>query len=93
MPTEEARRFIVSGIVQGVGFRYFAFRRAAERGLRGFVRNLPDGRVEVHAVGEEEALDGLRGDLGVGPRASRVSKIDETCEESSGRYTDFTIID
>ncbi len=63
-----ARRFRISGLVQGVGFRYYALRRAQERGVVGYVRNLPDGRVEVVAEGAEEALESLKGDLAGRPR-------------------------
>jgi acylphosphatase len=54
-----ARRFLISGRVQGVGFRYYAERVASRDGIHGWVRNLPDGRVEVFAEGEIEAVDRL----------------------------------
>ena len=52
-----ARKFWVSGQVQGVGYRYFAVRAARDLGLKGWVRNLPDGRVELLAEGSKEELD------------------------------------
>jgi len=88
---KEARRFIVSGLVQGVGFRYFVLRRARERDVVGFVRNLPDGRVEVMAEGIRESLDSLREDLHVGPGSAKVARIDEHPETPTGRFPAFTI--
>ena len=65
MATEPlAKRFVVSGSVQGVGFRYFAERVALRLGVAGYVKNLPDGRVEVYAIGTAAQLDALRGELG-----------------------------
>ena len=52
-----ARRIVVSGRVQGVGFRFFAQSAAVREGLHGWVRNLPDGRVEISAEGDAEALE------------------------------------
>jgi acylphosphatase len=71
------RRYFVSGIVQGVGYRYFAQRAARRHGLVGFVRNLRDGRVEVLASGSAESLGRLRAELARGPRGSQVTKIIE----------------
>jgi acylphosphatase len=76
-PTEDARRWYISGRVQGVGYRYFAQRAAAELGLTGYVRNLDDGRVEVYAVGPSKKLDQLAGSLHRGPRWSDVRGVDE----------------
>jgi acylphosphatase len=62
-----ARRYLISGLVQGVGFRYFAQRAARQTGVTGWVRNLDDGRVEVYANGAREQLDGLESRLRSGP--------------------------
>ena len=70
------RRWLVSGMVQGVGFRAFVAREAGRIGVRGMVRNLADGRVEVVAEGGPEALDLLRGRLLEGPRLARVSNVE-----------------
>jgi acylphosphatase len=72
-----AKRFFVSGNVQGVGFRFFA-RRAAERlGLTGYTKNLRDGRVEVYVVGASDLLEALRSELRRGPRTAQVSGVVE----------------
>ena len=71
-----ARRFLVSGRVQGVGFRHFVITRAAEQKLSGWTRNLADGRVEVLAQGEAEGLEALRSHLGAGPRFAQVISVE-----------------
>lgn len=63
---------VILGRVQGVGFRYFARQRAEVHGVAGFVRNLPDGSVEVHAEGPADALDSFEKDIRVGPTFGRV---------------------
>jgi acylphosphatase len=73
----EARRWLVSGRVQGVGFRYFAQRKAEELGLRGWARNLDDGRVEVYAEGATERLSALAAALHSGPRMADVRGVEE----------------
>ena len=70
-------RFVVRGRVQGVGFRWFVLRVARTEGLAGWVRNLPDGSVELVATGEAGALARLRGALRQGPPASRVEAVEE----------------
>lgn len=77
--TTEARRFLVRGRVQGVGFRWFVEREAHILGIAGWVRNNPDSSVEVLAMGTRDQLSGLRSRLREGPRASRVDNVDE-CE-------------
>jgi acylphosphatase len=71
----ETRRFLVSGRVQGVGFRWFVEREAAALGLTGWVRNREDGRVEVMATGAREPLAVLHARLREGPRAARVDEV------------------
>ncbi len=67
--------YLVKGRVQGVGFRWFVQREAAELGLRGWVRNTDTGEVEVVAAGEEAELAELRAALGKGSRGSRVDAV------------------
>jgi acylphosphatase len=76
-PSSEARRFIVRGRVQGVGFRWFVEREAHMLGIAGTVRNNHDGSVEVLAMGTREQLLGLRSRLQEGPRAARVDDVEE----------------
>ena len=71
----ETRRFLVSGRVQGVGFRWFVEREAATLGLTGWVRNREDGRVEVMATGSREQLAALHARMRQGPRAARVDEV------------------
>ena len=86
-----ARKFIISGEVQGVGYRYFAQRSSARHQIRGYVRNLDDGRVEVLAEGNDKAVDAFRLDLAAGPTYSRVGLIEELVVEPSGLYPAFRI--
>ncbi len=69
--------FLIQGRVQGVGFRWFVQREAAELELRGWVRNTEDGEVEVVAAGEPGDLDELRVSLRRGPRGARVDRVVE----------------
>ena len=82
MPPEkipiQARRFLVRGRVQGVGFRWFVEREAHILQITGWVRNNPDGGVEVLAVGTPQQLAGLRARLQEGPRAARVDNVNES---------------
>ena len=70
-----ARRFVVSGRVQGVGFRYFAQDAARREGLHGYVTNDDDGRVEVVAEGEAESVERFERALRRGPSRSRVEQV------------------
>jgi acylphosphatase len=74
----EARRFLVRGRVQGVGFRWFVEREAHILGIAGWVRNNSDSSVEVLAMGTREQLSGLRSRLQEGPRAARVDDVQES---------------
>ena len=70
------RKYLVSGRVQGVGFRIFVTREATVLGLAGWTRNLPDGRVEVVASGRDDMLDRLAQTLARGPRMAEVSGVE-----------------
>lgn len=86
-----ARRFFVNGMVQGVGFRYFAQRSAATHQVKGFVRNLPDGRVEAFAQGSESQVHRFRDDISTGPRFSKVDDVEEIVEEIDLAFSTFRI--
>ncbi len=87
----KATRFLIDGAVQGVGYRYFARRAALELGIRGFVRNLPDGTVEALAAGAAEAIRAFAERLRQGPRGSRVDSIESWEIESIEEVTGFEI--
>ena len=72
----QARRYIVRGRVQGVGFRWFVEREAHILGIAGWVRNNRDGSVEVQAQGTRDQLSGLHSRLREGPRAARVDSVE-----------------
>ncbi|HXT25296.1 MAG TPA: acylphosphatase [Candidatus Eisenbacteria bacterium] len=93
MATEKiARRYYVSGIVQGVGFRYFTQDEAERLRLTGFVRNLRDGRVEVYAIGAAEELVRLRAFLERGPRGAMVQSVAEHPAEVDPQFAvEFSI--
>lgn len=74
---KKAKKFIVKGVVQGVGFRYFTEKIANRIGICGYVRNLYDGSVEVYAIGTSEQLETLKEYLKKGPSYSRVDKVIE----------------
>jgi acylphosphatase len=74
---KQTRRYFVSGIVQGVGYRFFAQREAEKLRVAGYTRNLFDGRVEVLAIGSPEQLDAMKSALERGPRFSSVSGVRE----------------
>ncbi len=74
----ETRRYLVRGRVQGVGFRWFVEAEARTLDLAGWVRNNPDGSVEILAVGSREQLRALRARLQQGPRAARVDAVEES---------------
>jgi acylphosphatase len=86
-----ARRFVVKGRVQGVGFRFFAVQAARRAGVVGSVRNLRDGSVEAIAEGSLGNLAAFRLELATGPTFSRVTSVDEQEIQATNRYTDFDI--
>lgn len=86
-----ARKFIISGIVQGVGFRFFTQRSAARHQVWGYVRNLPDGRVEAYAEADAKSVEDFKNDLLTGPVYAQVEEIEETVLEPNGLYSSFRI--
>ncbi len=86
-----ARKFYISGIVQGVGFRFFVQRAAARHQVYGYVTNLEDGRVEAFAEGEEAAVKAFHEDLLTGPTYSRVEQIEEIVLDPEKQYPNFRI--
>lgn len=91
MPDKIARRFFISGEVQGVGFRFFAQRAAARHQVVGFVKNLEDGSVEVLAEGPAQTVEAFKNELATGPRYSSVNHFEEITIEPSGTYSSFRI--
>jgi acylphosphatase len=87
------QHFLVKGRVQGVGFRWFVHREAAELGLRGWVHNTEDGHVEVLAAGEPDQLKDLMKALAQGSRGSRVDEVveHELAESESAELKTFAI--
>lgn len=85
-------RFVVRGRVQGVGFRYFALRRAREGDVAGWVRNRDDGAVEGEAAGAPAALASFIAELGRGPRGASVTAVETSELESPPPGETFTII-
>lgn len=77
MSADGAYRYLVRGRVQGVGFRWFVLRVATGLKLQGYVRNLPDGQVEVCASGPRESLDALEREIATGPPAARVEHVEK----------------
>jgi acylphosphatase len=86
-----ARKFVLRGTVQGVGYRYFTQRIAARHQVRGYVRNLADGRLEALAQGTERAVEAFKHDLIAGPRYSHVEDVEEVVLEPSSDHSAFRI--
>jgi len=86
-----ARRYLIAGRVQGVGFRWFAETVAAREGIHGWARNLADGRVEVQAEGDAEAIERFERALHQGPPAARVERVEVDHVDPNGRDTGFTV--
>lgn len=85
-----ARRWLVTGRVQGVGFRNYIQKHARKLGITGYAKNLADGQVEVHAVGDSSTLDSLSGYVRRGPMLADVRTIDEQLGDLV-RYDGFQI--
>jgi len=82
---------VVEGDVQGVGYRYFAQRRAEGLGLTGYVMNLRDGRVRVRVEGDRETVEAFVRDLEKGPPLARVEKVSVNWVPSTGKHRGFTV--
>jgi acylphosphatase len=85
------RRYIISGRVQGVGFRWFTETAAARENIHGWVKNLPDGRVEAVAEGEAEAMARFEQALRHGPRGARVDDLEIEHTTPGGKDTGFHV--
>jgi acylphosphatase len=90
---KQARRFYISGRVQGVGYRFFACHAAERQGVAGYVRNLRDGRVEVYAIGSQAQLGALLAELQRGPRHASVDAVSEAEAELLPRFASHFSID
>ena len=89
--TKVARKFLIRGEVQGVGYRFFAQRAAARHQVAGHVRNCPDGTVEAVAEGSASDVEEFKKDLVTGPQWSRVEQVEEISLEVTGLYASFRI--
>ncbi|WP_457639596.1 acylphosphatase [Persephonella sp.] len=83
---------VFAGTVQGVGFRHFVKTKAKEFGIKGYVRNMPDGTVEVVAEGDEEVLRKFFEAIENGPPLAEVTDIRYQFEDKEGGFTDFEIL-
>ena len=86
-----ARKFLIRGDVQGVGYRFFAQRAAARHQVMGYVRNCPDGTVEAVAEGRPIDVEEFKKDLVTGPQWATVRQVEEICLEPTGQYSSFRI--
>lgn len=88
----ESFKALVSGRVQGVGFRYFTLRKGSALGLKGYARNLPGGQVEVAAAGDRDSLEKLISELRLGPSSSMVTEVEvDWSSDDAVKYGGFTI--
>jgi acylphosphatase len=86
-----ARTYLISGRVQGVGFRFFAEAAAAREGLHGWVQNLADGRVKISIEGDAESVERFERQIAHGPRGARVSDLQIDEDVPTRRATGFSI--
>ena len=89
---EKRVEVIVEGIVQGVGFRYFAKKVAKEFGIKGYVKNLPDGRVYIVAEGDMNVLEKFLASIRRGPPLAVVKNVIVCEKEPTGEFEDFSIL-
>jgi acylphosphatase len=88
---ESAAHILVSGVVQGVGYRYFVLRSARELGLKGSVRNLYGGGVELEVEGERGLIEDFIKDLWIGPHAAHVKNVQVKWHDPKGKFLDFDL--
>jgi acylphosphatase len=86
-----ARKFVIRGDVQGVGYRFFAQRAAARHQVIGYVRNCSDGTVEAVAEGSANDVEEFKKDLVTGPQWSEVEQVEEINLEPTGQFSSFRI--
>jgi acylphosphatase len=86
-----AKTYLITGRVQGVGYRFFAERWANQLGICGYVKNLWDGNVEVYAIGNPASLEELKRHLAEGPRGARVTDVEESDAPVEKYYDRFMI--
>ncbi len=86
-----ARKFLIRGEVQGVGYRFFAQRAAARHQVVGAIRNMPDGSVEVLVEGTATSVEAFKHELATGPQWASVKQVEELVLEPTGHYVSFLI--
>ena len=91
MSSGVARKFLIRGEVQGVGYRFFAQRAAARHQVVGYVRNCPDGTVEALVEGPAGSVEAFKQDLAAGPQWAVVDQLEEIDLEPTGTYSAFRV--
>ena len=86
-----ARKFLIRGDVQGVGYRFFAQRAAARHQVTGYVRNREDGTVEAWAEGPADNVEAFKHDLATGPQFANVQQVEEVNVDPVGKFPTFRI--
>ena len=86
-----AAHIIVQGMVQGVGFRYFVHRSALRAGLEGYVRNLPNGEVEVELQGDRSLIEEIIKEVTIGPRTADVTNVKVDWKKPEHQFRGFEI--
>jgi acylphosphatase len=90
--TVQLKHYRITGRVQGVGFRYFTTKKAEALNLNGWVKNMPDGSVEVMLSGDEKSIEEMLKNLREGPRSARVEKINEiSSTDKPEKFNSFTV--
>jgi len=91
MAQRVARKFLIKGDVQGVGYRFFAQRAAARHQVTGYVKNCDDGSVEAWAEGPADNIEAFKHDLATGPRFANVVQVEEMTHDPTGDFSSFRI--